>query len=133
MRILTGPVSRRAVTTYPEPHGPEIAFGDAAADLLSAFPDHLRKVSGRRGETGLAVIVIIDFIIPGIDGAAGGAIPAPGEVFANVAAAFVVSDPAFFRPFLRRRRQFGRPGESRDAMLGAIAVMQAEDALTLCR
>ena len=61
LRILAGPVARRAVTANPEAHGTQIAFGDAAPDLLGAFPDHLRKMSGGRGETGLAVIIVVHF------------------------------------------------------------------------
>ena len=133
LRILTGPIARRAITADPEAHGPQITFADTAADLLGALPNHLRKMGGGRGETGLAVIVVVHFLVPGIDGAAGTAVPAPGEVFANVTAAFVVTDPAFVRPLLRRRRKLGRPGKGGRAMLAAIAVMQAEDGLPLRR
>src|SRR5688572_16122243 len=86
---------------------------------------------GGGGEARLGVIILLDLLVPRLDGATGAAIAAPGDVLANMAPLLVMADPAALRPFLRLRRQLVRPGDRRHAMLRAIAIVHVEQGIAL--
>lgn len=46
----------------------KIARRAHAADVCRGPPDHLRKMPGRRTKTGIVVVVLLNFIIPPING-----------------------------------------------------------------
>lgn len=76
---LTDDVSGRTVAAnYIVTPGVVAALG-AATDLGAALPDDLGEVPGGGGEGWVAVVVVLDLVVPGVDGA--GDVVAEGQVF----------------------------------------------------